>query len=881
MRTPRDPAEASIQVDEGSVLARFAEWHSRLKGRPVAAVGPESREALLFVADEVIIDGRDAQLAEELRSRYGAEAVPEAPLPSPPAAFHRERRFDADAMPMPMRMRFAKPPPIDGAIDVLARAVNSCEALQPPHVVTSPMACAVAAVAARHAMEGRPIGLNLFGRTLAMPLSSATDGAMPGVGSNPFTWPAFAGRSRMVEAWQLVDSIRQVRGNRFTSLAILDNGFWLDNRGVPVIPPGQPFSDFANSFAQLNLQDESRPAGGMNPDGSPWHGNATASTAAATLNDGVGAAGSGGSVAFPMFFQSDFSIDQILRCVRICAAWGIDVLNMSFGTWGQTELWFPTSIWDKTFQFASDNGVVMIAAAGNDQLDLPDARNIRPATRTPGVLTVGALDGSDNAWVSPNGRGSNFGSSVWLWAPGTSIPVAPDQASASGSLVTGTSFASPMVAGVAAMMRFANPGLRASDVIRLLIDSGWDGSGRVTKGLDAFGAVFAAIHQALPDTDEPNNAPASARDLAPVGSAGTLGPAFSGFSARSTGTDPDYWRFRVEAFSTVSVAVDWYQRLSSLFVAVEADDPDANGPADMTPMGNSQSGRFVLTGLLPPGSYRVRVGGTGATAYRLLVTRAAAPLAADVFELNDSFAKAARLLFEATRWTIGLRTWPPGTYDATLHQERGVPLVTGGLAGLAMNDDFFRLDVPSNLDLLRQPTFSVHDADAPLDVTLFDASHQPLDAWTGVRRMSVHPPTGSICFVKVSGKQPTRYRITTRMSADPTKIPGPHQRALEFIPEWWGDPAALRLDESVTHFVVDINRHRGDGPGIAFEMPELPVRIELLDAAGEVVREAEPLKDILFVDTRGLQAGIGVLRISRGDVAGSSAKALRVAPPLH
>ena len=201
----------------------------------------------------------------------------------------------------------------------------------------------------------------------------------------------------------------------------------------------------------------------------------------------------------------------------------------------------------------------------------------------------------------------------------------------------------------------------------------------------------------------------------------------------------------------MTVAVDWYQRLSSLFVEVEADDPAANGPAEMSPMGNSQSGRFVVTGLLPPGTYRVRVGGTGATAYRLLVTRASAPLPPDIFELNDSFAGAARLLFEATRWTIGVRTWPPGSYNATLHQERGVSVVTGGPGGLLMNDDYFHLDVPSSLSVLRQPTFAIHDADAPLDVTLFDASHMPINSWLGVRNMSVHPPAGSICFVKVSG----------------------------------------------------------------------------------------------------------------------------------
>ena len=73
----------------------------------------------------------------------------------------------------------------------------------------------------------------------------------------------------------------------------------------------------------------------------------------------------------------------------------------------------------------------------------------------------------------------------------------------------------------------------------------------------------------------------------------------------------------------------------------------------------------------------------------------------------------------------------------------------------------------------------------------------------------------------------------------------------------------------MTHFVIDINGNRGDGQGIAFERPEQPLRIELLDSAGELVREAQTLQDILFLDTRGLEAGIGVLRVSRAEDTGS------------
>ena len=456
----------------------------------------------------------------------------------------RQERIDLEALPRIMRLRFAAPPRIDDVTSLLERAAAENNRDTRDMIVTSELSAAVAAVVARHALEGRSIGLNQFGRPLAMPLSAAQEGSVPGAGSNPFSWQAFAGKTRMVEAWQLVDSIRQVRGNRFTTVAILDSGFWLDSQGVPVIPPGQAASDFAGGIVQFNLQNEAVPAGGANPaNANRWHGNAVASAAAAAVNNAVGAAGSGGTVAFPLFFQTDISIDQILRCVQLCTAWGIDVLNMSIGTWGQTELFFPTSSWDKTFQFAFDNGVVMIAAAGNSTLNLPDDQNVRPATRTPGVLTVGALDANNNA-----AGFSNYGSSVWLWAPGTAIPVAPDPVNPNGSRPNGTSFAAPIVAGVAAMMRFANSSLSAADIRRILIETGWNGTGRVSKGLDAFAAVFAAIHETLPDTDEPNNTPAGARELIPTGVGGALAPTFSGFTSRSTQGDRDYWKFRVDKF---------------------------------------------------------------------------------------------------------------------------------------------------------------------------------------------------------------------------------------------------------------------------------------------------------------------------------------------
>ncbi len=157
------------------------------------------------------------------------------------------------------------------------------------------------------------------------------------------------------------------------------------------------------------------------------------------------------------------------------------------------------------------------------------------------------------------------------------------------------------------MMKYVDAGLRPGDIHRLLVDTGWPGTdGRVSKGLDAFAAVFAALHGVLPDADEPNDTPATARDLLPVGPGNALGPWTGGFTTRSRGNDPDFWRFRVDAYSDVTVSVDWYQRLSALYVTlspagntVRDPGPDHLGDINQRACGDWQ-------GSSHPGSTRCR-----------------------------------------------------------------------------------------------------------------------------------------------------------------------------------------------------------------------------------------------------------------------------------
>ena len=109
---------------------------------------------------------------------------------------------------------------------------------------------------------GRLIGLNMVGNSQLLPLGSATENHR--AGNNPFNWKSFSGKSRIADAWQLVRSYRQIRSlsQRTIWVGILDSGFWLDGAGFAYAAPGQIASDLGTRPLQLNLLDESAPAGG-------------------------------------------------------------------------------------------------------------------------------------------------------------------------------------------------------------------------------------------------------------------------------------------------------------------------------------------------------------------------------------------------------------------------------------------------------------------------------------------------------------------------------------------------------------------------------------------------------------------------------------------
>jgi subtilisin family serine protease len=111
-------------------------------------------------------------------------------------------------------------------------------------------------------------------------------------------------------------------------------------------------------------------------------------------------------------------------------------------------------------------GVALVVAAGNEN---QNACNVSPSS-APSAVTVGSTTSSD-----ARSSFSNYGSCVDLFAPGSNITSTWIGSTTATSTISGTSMASPHVAGVAALYLQGNPSASAATVASAIVSTATPG----------------------------------------------------------------------------------------------------------------------------------------------------------------------------------------------------------------------------------------------------------------------------------------------------------------------------------------------------------------------------------------------------------------------
>ncbi len=233
-------------------------------------------------------------------------------------------------------------------------------------------------------------------------------------------------------------------------------------------------------FSGLGSSNGQTPVGSENSE----HGTLVASLAAGRGTGGtngvIGAAPAASILSISVGFGEGgtSSDDQIAEAVRWAVDNGADVINMSLT---RNTLEWPES-WDDAFLYAMEHDVVIVAAAGNRASGTTTVG--APATM-PGVLTVAGVDVNGEASFDASSQGIT----IAVAAPSEQlVGVIPG-----GGHITwsGTSGATPIVAGIVALVRAAHPDLDAANVINRVTATARDAGAPGADAIYGFGLVDA------------------------------------------------------------------------------------------------------------------------------------------------------------------------------------------------------------------------------------------------------------------------------------------------------------------------------------------------------------------------------------------------------
>lgn len=204
----------------------------------------------------------------------------------------------------------------------------------------------------------------------------------------------------------------------------------------------------------------------------PEHGTHVSGIIGAARGNGKGMDGIANNVRIMVIRavpDGDEHDKDIANAIRYAVDNGARVINMSFG-----KYFSPQKKWvDDAVRYAQEKGVLIVHAAGNEATNVDEKRHFPSAfyqdgTRNPNWITVGASGPTRKNLVA---YFSNYGKSdVDVFAPGmeiySSVPKGDQY-----KMEQGTSMASPVVAGLAALIMSYYPQLTAAEVKTVITKS--------------------------------------------------------------------------------------------------------------------------------------------------------------------------------------------------------------------------------------------------------------------------------------------------------------------------------------------------------------------------------------------------------------------------
>ncbi len=230
---------------------------------------------------------------------------------------------------------------------------------------------------------------------------------------------------------------------------------------------GDNYSDFANRTYGNNI------VGGD----FSFHGTHVSGIIGAERNNGIGINGIADNVALmavKVVPDGDERDKDVANAIRYAVDNGAEVINMSFGKGYSPEKFLV----DNAVKYAAKHDVLLVAGAGNEGADVdvtpsfPNDTYARKSLFGPrkakNFVNVGAL--SPEGGEQSIAEFSNYGKkNVDVFAPG--VYIYSTTPNGEYEYASGTSMASPVVAGVAAMIRSRYPKLSAEQVKDVLIRS--------------------------------------------------------------------------------------------------------------------------------------------------------------------------------------------------------------------------------------------------------------------------------------------------------------------------------------------------------------------------------------------------------------------------